>query len=72
MAGASAVGMSTVAEVQAAFSRGLDVLGVSLIANLAVPGRHEETTHAEVLAAGREGGARLLSLVTAVAERLYS
>jgi purine-nucleoside phosphorylase len=69
--GASAVGMSTVAEVQAALSLGLDVLGVSLVANLAIPGRHEGTTHAEVLAAGREGGAHLLSLVTAVAERLY-
>lgn len=70
-AGAHAVGMSTVAEVQAAVSMGLDVLGVSLLSNVAIPGRHGETTHAEVLAAGREGASRLLSLVTAVAERLY-
>ena len=70
--GASAVGMSTIAEVQAAVSMGLEVLGISLVANVAIPGRHGETTHDEVLAAGREGGVRLLSLVRAVAEHLYS
>jgi purine-nucleoside phosphorylase len=71
-AGASAVGMSTVAEVQAAASLKIEVLGVSLIANVAIPGRHGETTHAEVLAAGREGAAKLVSLVRAVADRLHS
>ena len=70
-AGASAVGMSTVAEVQVAASLGLEVLGVSLLSNVAIPGRHGETTHAEVLAAGRLGATRLLSLVMAVAEHLY-
>jgi purine-nucleoside phosphorylase len=70
--GASAVGMSTVAEVQAAASAGLPVLGISLLSNVAIPGSHVETTHAEVLRAGRDGAKRLLSLVTAVAERLYS
>lgn len=70
--GASAVGMSTVAEVQAAVSMGLEVLGISLLSNVAIPGRHGETTHGEVLAVGREGATHLLSLVTAVAERLYS
>jgi purine-nucleoside phosphorylase len=70
--GASAVGMSTVAEVQAAVSTGLEVLGISLLSNVAIPGRHGETTHAEVLRAGREGAAELLFLVRAVSERLYS
>jgi purine-nucleoside phosphorylase len=70
--GASAVGMSTVAEAQAAASLGLEILGVSLVSNLAIPGRHAEVTHAEVLRAGGAGARRLLSLVTAVAERLYS
>jgi purine-nucleoside phosphorylase len=70
--GASAVGMSTVAEVGAAAAMGLEVLGISLLSNMAIPGHHGEVTHAEVLAAGREGARRLLSLVTAVAEGLYS
>jgi purine-nucleoside phosphorylase len=70
--GASAVGMSTVAEVQAAFTRGLEVLGVSLIANLAVPVGHQVTTHRDVLAAGESGAMRLLSLVKAVVHRLHS
>jgi purine-nucleoside phosphorylase len=71
-AGVSAVGMSTVAEVQTAASLKIDVLGLSLLANVAIPGRHGETTHAEVLAAGRGGAAKLLSLVRAVADRLHS
>jgi purine-nucleoside phosphorylase len=68
--GASAVGMSTVPEVQMATARGLEVLGISLITNVPLPGRFHETTHKEVLAAGREGGRRLLSLVSGVAEKL--
>lgn len=68
--GAQAVGMSTVAEVQAAFSMGLEILGISLVANVALPGRHQTTTHEEVLAAGRDGGERLLSLVRGVASNL--
>lgn len=68
--GASAVGMSTVTEVQAAVSWGMEVLGLALITN--IPSRHavEATTHEEVLEAGRLGGGRLLSLVSGVAERL--
>lgn len=69
--GASAVGMSTVAEAQAAFTRGLEVLGVSLIANLAVPVGHRVTTHQEVIAAAQSGARRLLSLVKGVADRLH-
>jgi purine-nucleoside phosphorylase len=68
--GAHAVGMSTVAEVQEAFSMGLEILGISLVANVAIPGRHQATTHEEVLAAGRVGGERLLSLVSGVASGL--
>jgi purine-nucleoside phosphorylase len=68
--GASAVGMSTVTEAQAAVSRGLEVAGLSLITNIPLPGRFDETTHAEVLAAGREGARRLVSLVSEVVERL--
>ncbi len=66
--GASAIGMSTVVEVQTAIALGLDVLGVALITN--VPGGPGPTTHHEVLEAGRLGGKSLLSLVSGVAERL--
>jgi purine-nucleoside phosphorylase len=68
--GASAVGMSTVSEVQAARSMGLEVLGVSLITNVPLPGRFVETTHEELLEAGRRGAGALLSLVSGTLERL--
>jgi purine-nucleoside phosphorylase len=68
--GASAVGMSTVSEAAHAARLGLDVLGLALITNMPLPGRAEETTHEDVLASGRRGAARLLSLVTGVVERL--
>lgn len=69
-AGASAVGMSTVSEVAEAVRLGLEVLGIALITNVPLPGRADTTTHEEVLAAGRAGGERMLSLVTGVLERL--
>ncbi|MFH1689008.1 MAG: purine-nucleoside phosphorylase [Candidatus Eisenbacteria bacterium] len=68
--GASAVGMSTVSEVQAAHRRGLEVLGIALITNVPLPGRSHETTHEEVLEAGRLGAGALVSLVTGTLERL--
>lgn len=68
--GASAVGMSTVTEVQAARFLGLEILGVALITNVPLPGRFEETTHDEVLEAGRLGSGKLVSLVTGVLERI--
>ncbi len=66
--GASAIGMSTVVEVQTATALGLDSLGIALITN--IPGGPGPTTHREVLDAGRLGGQALLSLVSGVAERL--
>ena len=68
--GASAVGMSTVSEVQAAHSRGLEVMGIALITNIPLPGRFRETTHEEVLEAGRLGAGALVSLVSSTLERL--
>jgi purine-nucleoside phosphorylase len=68
--GASAVGMSTVSEVQEAHAVGLDVLGIALITNTPIPGRFDETTHEEVLSAGRSGAVSLLSLVTGTLKRL--
>ena len=68
--GASAVGMSTVSEVQEIHSRGLDVMGIALITNVPLPGRFHETTHEEVLEAGRLGAGALVSLVSSTLERL--
>ena len=68
--GASAVGMSTVSEVQAAHARGLKVLGIAMITNVPLPGRFHETTHEEVLEAGRQGASTLVSLVKGTLERL--
>ena len=70
MLGAHAVGMSTVAEVLAASSAGIEVLGISLITNVPLPGGSDATTHAEVLEAGEAGARMLLSLVSGVLDRL--
>ena len=68
--GAHGVGMSTVSEVQAAREAGLEVLGLSLVTNVPLPGRFTTTTHEEVLAAGRSGAGRLLSVVAGVLRKL--
>lgn len=68
--GAHAVGMSTVSEVQAARAAELEILGLSLITNVPLPGRFTTTNHREVLAAGEAGAGRLLSLVAGVVRKL--
>lgn len=71
--GADLVGMSTVHETIAARAAGLDVLGLSLVTNLAAGITGEPLDHAEVLAVGRESAARmgalLASLIATLAER---
>ena len=52
MLGADLVGMSTVHETIAARAAGAEVLGVSLVTNLAAGITGEPLSHAEVLAAG--------------------
>ena len=69
--GADLVGMSTVHETIAARAAGLDVLGLSLVTNLAAGITGEALDHAEVLAVGRDSAERmgmlLRSVITAVA-----
>jgi purine-nucleoside phosphorylase len=72
--GADAVGMSTVPEVIVARHGGTRVLGVSGISNVAItdPRQERETTHEEVLEAGKVIVPHLLSLLKGVLQELPS
>lgn len=68
--GADIVGMSTALEAIAAREAGMEVLGFSLITNLAAGIQTTPLSHAEVLAAGREAEAHISSLLATIVERL--
>lgn len=68
--GADLVGMSTVLEAIAARAEGCEVLGLSLVTNLAAGMTGEPLNHAEVLAAGRASAERMGDLLGAVIGRL--
>ncbi len=74
--GGSIVGMSTALEAIAAREAGVEVLGMSLITNLAAGVQTTPLSHAEVLAAGAEAEPRLADLlariVAAIADDLAS
>jgi purine-nucleoside phosphorylase len=70
MAGADAVGMSTVPEVIVARHGGTRVLGISGISNKANLDGNTETSHQEVLAAGKEIAPKLEHLLRAVLRTL--
>ena len=60
--------MSTVLEVIAARHAGYRCAGLSIITNLAAGLSEAPLDHKEVLAAGRNGAARLVRLLTALLE----
>ncbi|BBX97981.1 purine-nucleoside phosphorylase [Mycobacterium lacus] len=67
--GADLVGMSTVHETIAARAAGAEVLGVSLVTNLAAGITGEPLSHAEVLATGAASAARMGALLADVIAR---
>ena len=68
--GADLVGMSTVHETIAARAAGAQVLGISLVTNLAAGITGEPLSHAEVLAAGAAAARRTGALLADVIARL--
>ncbi|CAM5642553.1 purine-nucleoside phosphorylase [Streptomyces hirsutus] len=68
--GADLVGMSTVLEAIAAREAGAEVLGISLVTNLAAGMTGEPLNHEEVLQAGRDSATRMGTLLTQVLGRL--
>ena len=72
MAGADAVGMSTVPSVVVARHAGLQVLGISTITNMAVPDPAPGTklTHDEVLETGKRVIPRLTNLIHGIVRQL--
>lgn len=68
--GADCVGMSTVPEVLEARRLGMRVLAISMISNVARPDAAGETTHEEVLEAGRQAEPRMKRLVHGVLQSI--
>ena len=68
--GGDLVGMSTVLEAIAAREAGMEVLGISLVTNLAAGITGEPLNHEEVLQAGRDSAARMGSLLAQVLDRI--
>ena len=64
--GADLIGMSTVLETIAAREAGAEVLGISLVTNIAAGLSDEPLDHEEVLAAGRASAARMGALLAKV------
>jgi purine-nucleoside phosphorylase len=68
--GGDLVGMSTTLETIAAREMGAEVLGISLVTNLAAGISPQPLSHEEVLEAGREAAPRLRRLLAGIAAAL--
>jgi len=68
--GGDLVGMSTVLEAIAAREAGLEVLGISLVTNLAAGITGQPLNHEEVLEAGKAAASRMGELLGAVVPRV--
>ncbi|MGO3147788.1 MAG: purine-nucleoside phosphorylase [Leucobacter sp.] len=67
--GGDIVGMSTALEAIAAREAGMEILGLSLITNLAAGIQETPLSHAEVLEAGRDAEPRLAKLLSEIVTR---
>ena len=68
--GGHLVGMSTTLEAIAAREAGMEILGISLVTNLAAGLSGEPLNHEEVLVAGRSAASRLGGLLSQVVTRI--
>ncbi|MDN5745178.1 MAG: purine-nucleoside phosphorylase [Nocardioidaceae bacterium] len=68
--GGHLVGMSTTLEAIAAREAGMEILGISLVTNLAAGLSGEPLNHAEVLEAGRAAAQRMGNLLTRIVPRI--
>lgn len=68
--GGDLVGMSTTLEAIAARQAGIDVLGISLVTNLAAGISETALSHEEVIEAGRDAGPRISALLAQIVGRL--
>jgi purine-nucleoside phosphorylase len=68
--GGTLVGMSTTLEAIAAREAGLEVLGISLVTNLAAGITGEPLNHEEVLEAGRAAASRMGELLGSIVPRI--
>jgi purine-nucleoside phosphorylase len=68
--GGTLVGMSTALEAIAAREAGMEVLGISLVTNVAAGISGEPLDHAEVLAAGQAAASRMGGLLGAIVPRI--
>ncbi|GEN79594.1 purine-nucleoside phosphorylase [Actinotalea fermentans] len=68
--GAHLVGMSTALEAIAARHAGMEILGISLVTNLAAGVGTEALAHEEVLEAGRAAGPRISRLLAEIVGRI--
>jgi purine-nucleoside phosphorylase len=68
--GGTLVGMSTTLEAIAAREAGMEVLGISLVTNLAAGITGEPLNHEEVLEAGRSAATRMGELLGSIVPRI--
>ncbi len=68
--GGDLVGMSTAVEAIAARQAGLEILGITLVTNLAAGISERPLDHADVVAAGREAATRVGTLLAEVIRRI--
>ena len=68
--GGDLVGMSTALEAIAARAAGLEIMGLSLVTNLAAGIQETPLSHEEVIEAGQEAGPRISQLLARIVTKI--